>query len=679
MKDILGGILLAAAVALFGYAIYNTAWISDDAYISYRTVDNLVNGYGLTWNTAERVQNFTNPLWVFLNAVPYAFVNDPDKMYFVGLGVSASVSLLAVIFLAFGAASGPAVAFFAIAALTFCRAYMDFATSGLENPMNHLLLALFMLGCARSRWSYPVLFAMSLCAGLSMVNRMDTALIYAPVLAYAWLSERNLRATLVLGAGLLPFIGWEIFSIIYYGFPFPNTAYAKLGTGINTWDMITQGCWYLANSCRNDPLTIVLLVAGLFGVPWLLRQGRYTALALGGILYLVYVVKIGGDFMQGRFLTPPLFVAVLLISRLPSGGRWPRWIAATVIAVLISASVPNIPILTGRSYAGPKDFKDAHGIADERKFHMLTSGLKFYTGPDNWPNHNWVRRARQLHAANRYDTDINGSVGFRGFFAGRKQYIIDYYSLSDPLLARLPARYNPEWRIGHFTREVPTWYSNYIAELAQDLQKRQGDGPALRVTELADEYAAPKLSLPPDTDGGERPATDISNDTNLKAFYDQIEVIIRGPLWSKDRWKAIWNMNLGRYDYLIDWNAYRFPMIRTVESKNLSKPRENGSRWDAKGNQTLTTRGLEIRFPEIEHNSLIEMSLDSDDSYALLYVKAGEVVTSQHLVPDGTRRRGLWVREVTVPNAAIRSGYDALRVFRYAGDKRASVGHITLK
>jgi hypothetical protein len=47
------GVLLAAFAAL----VVRNAWLSDDAYITFRTVDNFIHGYGLTWNVAERVQS----------------------------------------------------------------------------------------------------------------------------------------------------------------------------------------------------------------------------------------------------------------------------------------------------------------------------------------------------------------------------------------------------------------------------------------------------------------------------------------------------------------------------------------------------------------------------------------------------------------------------------------------
>ena len=67
MRQILGGMLIATALAIYALALANTAWMCDDAYISFRSADNLIHGFGLTWNIDERVQVFTNPLWTLLN------------------------------------------------------------------------------------------------------------------------------------------------------------------------------------------------------------------------------------------------------------------------------------------------------------------------------------------------------------------------------------------------------------------------------------------------------------------------------------------------------------------------------------------------------------------------------------------------------------------------------------
>jgi hypothetical protein len=57
-------LLFALVVGLLGFFIW-TAWIVEDAFITLRTVDNFIHGYGLRWNIAERVQTYTHPLSMF--------------------------------------------------------------------------------------------------------------------------------------------------------------------------------------------------------------------------------------------------------------------------------------------------------------------------------------------------------------------------------------------------------------------------------------------------------------------------------------------------------------------------------------------------------------------------------------------------------------------------------------
>ena len=85
----------AIALALTGYLslIVKDAWVSDDAYITLRVVDNFTHGYGLTWNVDERVQVFTHPLWMFMLSAIYCVVRD---VYFSTILLSVVVSFAAV-------------------------------------------------------------------------------------------------------------------------------------------------------------------------------------------------------------------------------------------------------------------------------------------------------------------------------------------------------------------------------------------------------------------------------------------------------------------------------------------------------------------------------------------------------------------------------------------------------
>ena len=49
---------------VFMAVLLRTAWLGDDAFITFRTVMNVTHGHGLTFNIAERVQSYTHPLWL---------------------------------------------------------------------------------------------------------------------------------------------------------------------------------------------------------------------------------------------------------------------------------------------------------------------------------------------------------------------------------------------------------------------------------------------------------------------------------------------------------------------------------------------------------------------------------------------------------------------------------------
>src|SRR4030095_586143 len=54
------------SLCIFAMAITRLAWVSDDAFISMRAVENLLSGHGLVSNPPERVQAFTSPLFTLL-------------------------------------------------------------------------------------------------------------------------------------------------------------------------------------------------------------------------------------------------------------------------------------------------------------------------------------------------------------------------------------------------------------------------------------------------------------------------------------------------------------------------------------------------------------------------------------------------------------------------------------
>jgi arabinofuranosyltransferase len=632
-KTVLLAAILVVAIA-FVKTLVCTAWVCDDAYITYRTVDNFVHGYGLTWNTDERVQGFTHPLWMFVMSGAYCISRE---MFLTSISVSITLTLIAILILACRVAKNRSIALLTITTLLFSRAFMDYSTSGLENPLTHMLLVVFVAIFFRGQCRPRTIFLLSLTAALTVLNRMDTLLLVTPALAYAWLGQRTRKATAALLLGFLPFLLWELFSVVYYGFPFPNTAYAKLGSGIPGGDLMRQGGYYFLHTLLNDPITLPILLLGML-TPFLFRDRKFAPLALGIALYLVYILKIGGDFMAGRFFAAPFLLAVLALARWPKTHTLLGWSPVFAVVILASLARPYAPIVTGAAFGQDKrGFKDAHGIGDERKFYYQTCGLLRWMPTLEMPTHPYTTEGKNERTRGE-KVVLHGSVGFRGYYAGPGVHIIDYYALTDPLLARIPARYDAAWRIGHFLREVPLGYRETA-----------------------------------------RAGKNLLQDPKLAQFYDQLDRIIRGPIWSRDRWRAIWNMNRGAYRDLFDADQYRFPGLKKIALAQVSTPKAVGAPWNAPGNQTFAQRGLHIDLGGLQHAAHAEASLDSNDPYELLFMRDATVLGKVDAGPY-KGQPGLMVYDVPVPAKAVKEGYNAIRVMPYPAGKneKFSLGHLTL-
>ena len=504
-------ILVTLFLLLFVAVVLRAAWLSDDAYITFRVVDNAAAGLGLTWNPAERVQGYTHPLWLFVLLAGRLVTG---KLYYTTIALSVALSLGAAWLLAFRLRAAWPAAVLGLLVLTLSRAFVDFSTSGLENALSHFLLAAFLCvwfdlfsATRHSPHATRHLFTLSLLASLLALNRLDALLLVAPALGWGLWQRRSARALLAVALGLLPVALWTAFSMFYYGFPFPNTAYAKLATGIAATELARQGGLYLLNSLRWDPLTLAVIAAA---VVWSIASRRAAALvvAAGIVFYLLYVVRIGGDFMSGRFLTRPLLAAVAILLAGPGRDSWPttthhqrRNVAIAAALILLLAAIGHVPVLLAGSPTGDAARRDGD-IADERAYYTPHTGLFA-----DRVLHPWAEQGLALRAAGPAVVE-HGNVGFLGYYAGPAVHIIDRNGLTDPLLARLPVRDPADWRIGHFRREVPAGYADTL-----------------------------------------RSGQNVIQDANLAAFYESLKLVTQGPLWSTERLREVWRLNVAPDSY----------------------------------------------------------------------------------------------------------------------------------
>ncbi len=301
--------------------------------------------------------------------------------------------------------------------------------------------------------------------------------------------------------GLSPFLGWTLFSLLYYGFPFPNTAYAKLGTGIDRLQLMAKGLVYLMNSLRLDPLTLPTIGSAIILG---LKDQRpiFRWLAVGLLLQVFYLVMIGGDFMSGRFLSLPLFAAAFLVAQLIS----PLKLLLLGLVILVTALGGELSskLSLWLSPGGER------GIGDERKDFWRASSLRacrlLWKVDEPCPQHRWITAGLAFRDSPRR-VRIMGNIGMFGYYAGTDKIVLDHLALADPLLARLTASPQPFIQPGHFRRRLPQGYFESVV-----------NGSNMIVNE------------------------------NLRRYFEKLKIVTQGELWSWERLRAILELNGGLYD-----------------------------------------------------------------------------------------------------------------------------------
>lgn len=513
------GAFFALAVTLIA-----NAWVVDDAYITFRTVDNFVHGYGLTWNTSERVQSYTHPLWMLLASLFYLVTSD---VFFTVILLSFCLTIASVS-IALAAATSNAQdtwwkCLLLILSLISSKAFIDYASSGLENPMSYLIASLFLITFIPLRHDRQVdekkAATLLFLSSIAFLNRYDTIILYFPALMWLLYLSRSMpkwRLARVVFVSTLPASLWLCFSLVYYGYPYPNTAYAKaISTGFPLSWKIQRGLEYQANSIYWDTASYVILA----GAVWFALKNRSpTSIAIiaGLALYMLFVMTSGASatHMSGRFYAVPLFIAIILFVSGVTNHRL-ALIACSLLAVYITWS-PVSAIKFGTAAYQP--FPQNESYIDT-KWYVLNEGAALL----NWrpgkkmPDNTWYewgdalrRQPESVYVGGAFGGE---AIGYAGFAAGPEKHFIDRVGLSDPLLARLPANMPArmsDWKSGHFHRTIP---AGYVESLA----------------------SGKNLLLEP----------------NLKKYYDIVRTITRDPIFSWERFSLILNMNLGCYEYLL--------------------------------------------------------------------------------------------------------------------------------
>ena len=256
----------AVIAVLFGWGAWQRRWIADDGLIVLRTIRNMLAGNGQVFNAGERVEANTSTAWTFLVYLG-SLVGGPMRLEYVALVFALVLSVLGMVLLMLGTGRlyapsllGRRAVMLPAGALVYIAVppARDFATSGLESGLvlAYLGLLWWMMVCwSQAPRSRPegrgFSAALAFVAGCSVLVRPELALIggVALIMMLVAADGWRRRALIVVAGGLLP-VAYQIFRMGYYALLVPGTALAKDAAG----DKWSQGLIYLSNF--NQPYAL---------------------------------------------------------------------------------------------------------------------------------------------------------------------------------------------------------------------------------------------------------------------------------------------------------------------------------------------------------------------------------------------------------------------------------------
>lgn len=324
---------------------WSNRFIQDDAFISFRYAANFVHGYGLTWNPGEpNIEGYTNPLWTLLMTIPIRLGYDPILFSF-SLGIVCFLcTLLATYRLALGVLGCARLATLCVILLGANYTFSAYATGGLETQMQAMLLvcvALMVFRICHTDQRRPFdLAVVSIVTAAAVLTRLDSLLpIVVIYLALLWalLKSHNTPAVkcIYIAAALLPGLvigmSYGLWKLVYYGDLLPNTYYAKAACGTSLVRGVKYVWGFLGTYGWLPFMALALARIRHIGARSLWIRPLLIVIAV----WIVYVVKVGGCFMEFRFLVPVLPFVVIGILGALSEALAPAGQLAVVVGLLL--------------------------------------------------------------------------------------------------------------------------------------------------------------------------------------------------------------------------------------------------------------------------------------------------------------------------------------------------------
>jgi hypothetical protein len=313
-------------IALVYLALFHFDFMLDDPFISFRYARNLLDGHGLVFNPGERVEGYSNFLWIILLLTPMKLGFSPviaSKLLGLLFGMLTLYSAYELSLLVFADHTQKHHAAFYAVALTGASWYFSlWSVGGLETTLFSFLVSqsiYFLVKCEYVGGCFDWSFVFLSLAGMT---RPEGPLFFVPfflIKSFPLVKKhRGIKDLMIWSGGLTAAFGsYFLWRFFYYDQFLPNSYYAKTLGG--TQQYLIGARYLLAFFSSQGRLFLVLFSFSLFGLSrLLLKNSVIRLLFLLFSCYAAFIVYAGGDWMCGfRFLAQvyPIY-AILLASGL---------------------------------------------------------------------------------------------------------------------------------------------------------------------------------------------------------------------------------------------------------------------------------------------------------------------------------------------------------------------------
>ncbi len=423
--------ILPFAITILICIAWMNRFVQDDAFISFRYAENFANGYGLVWNPGERIEGYTNFLWTIIISLPISVGFNPVVASFI-VGITIfCFSLILCYRISWTIFNSKFIALLSIVLLGTNYTFSSYATGGLETQLQTCLFltALYQAisSIKNNHWKLSRIIWLSLASAFAMLTRLDSAVLLSTIFAISSLSilreASSVRAKLIkLSALSIPFLilvgGWLTWKQFYYGDILPNTFYAKVSVGTS----LVVGIEYVSKffiSYWLVPFPFLFLFSFKKLFDKINTYDLQILLISPVVLWLAYIIKVGGDFMEFRFIVPILPIFFILVAWLITDAIKTKNIQIALISLVIFGSFQH-----WRSFGV---FVRAGGIEP----------IATLQGHLNNPSENWENIGKTLKSDLPEHSDVSIAVTPAGaipYYSGLTS--VDMHGLNDKWIAR---------------------------------------------------------------------------------------------------------------------------------------------------------------------------------------------------------------------------------------------------